>query len=238
MTKILSVGDGPGEPGCFLAAKFGTPTITSDGVVPMVELAKKRVEAKGLAGKVECIVLDMADLSSIPDASVDILSSAHAYPFVPDQPKALAEAMRVLKPGGVFGAVVWKTFELLPLAGALMGAVTGKPPAPPPAPPPPVAWADPAVSDKLLTDAGFELKKGSEDPITFELTDMDVALKYSALPIWDRISALEADGSIPDAWTKYEAAWPKIAKEKGHIGGFEGFKISAVYRTIVAKKPA
>ena len=50
---------------------------------------------------------------------------AHAYPFAADKEKAFAEAFRVLKPGGVFGAVVWKSFELLPLAGALMGAVTG-----------------------------------------------------------------------------------------------------------------
>ena len=46
-SKILSVGDGPGEPGCFLAARYGCPTITSDSVVPMVEAAKQRVEAKG-----------------------------------------------------------------------------------------------------------------------------------------------------------------------------------------------
>jgi hypothetical protein len=30
--KILSVGDGPGEPGCFLAAQFGCEAISSDSV--------------------------------------------------------------------------------------------------------------------------------------------------------------------------------------------------------------
>lgn len=91
-TKILSVGDGPGEPGCYLAAKFGCPTICSDSVVPMVEAAKQRVAAKGLSN-VECLLLDMQDLSAVEAASVDVLSSAHAYPFSPDKPKALAEAL-------------------------------------------------------------------------------------------------------------------------------------------------
>jgi len=121
-TRILSVGDGPGEPGCYLAAKFGCPTICSDSVVPMVEAAKQRVAAKGLSN-VECLLLDMQDLSAVEAASVDVLSSAHAYPFSPDKPKALAEALRVLKPGGTFGAVVWVSFELLPFAGAIMAAV-------------------------------------------------------------------------------------------------------------------
>tara|TARA_B110001452_G_scaffold249874_1_gene237711 strand:- start:529 stop:1524 length:996 start_codon:yes stop_codon:yes gene_type:complete len=240
-SMILSVGDGPGEPGCYLAAKYGCKTITSDAVPPMVGLAKKRVEAKGLGDKVECMLLDMQDLSGVESGSCDLVSSAHAYPFAPDQPKALAEALRVLKPGGVFGAVVWKSFELLPLAGALMGAVTGTAPAPPPAgapPPPPLAWASPEVTDKLLTDAGFELKAGSEDEVIFELSDMEVAMKYSALPIWDKIQKLQDDGTVPDAWKKFEAAWPTVAKEKGHLGDFPGFKIKGMYRTVVAKKPA
>jgi len=240
-SMILSVGDGPGEPGCFLAEKYGCKAITSDVVPPMVELAKKRVEAKGLGDKVECMLLDLQDLGKIDSASCEIVSSAHAHPFAPDQPKAVAEAFRVLKPGGVFGAVVWKSFELLPLAGALMGAVTGKAPAPPAAgapPPPPLAWASAEVTDKLLAEAGFELKAGSEDEISFALEDMEVALKYSALPIWDKIQKLQDDGDVPDAWKKFEAAWPAVAKEKGHLGDFAGFKIKGMYRTIVAKKPA
>eukprot|EP00931_Biecheleriopsis_adriatica_P060168 TRINITY_DN36120_c0_g1_i2.p1 TRINITY_DN36120_c0_g1~~TRINITY_DN36120_c0_g1_i2.p1 ORF type:complete len:257 (-),score=53.91 TRINITY_DN36120_c0_g1_i2:176-946(-) len=239
-TKILSIGDGPGEPGCYLAERFNCQTITSDMVEPMVEHAKKRIEAKGLSSKMEAMVVNMQDLSKIDSGSCDLVSSAHAYPFAPDQPKALQEAFRVLKPGGIFGAVVWKSFELLPLAGALMAAVTGKAPEPPPAgapPPPPVAWSNPAVTDKLLTDAGFELKTSAEDRIDFELVDSADAMKYSALPIWDKIQTLVDSGGVPDAWEKYAAAWPAVAEEKGHIVN-GSFKVGGMYRTIVAKKPA
>ena len=38
------------------------------------------------------------------------------------------------------------------------------------------------------------------------------------------------------AWAKYEAAWPEVAKAKGHLSD-DGFSISGVYRVIVARKP-
>lgn len=76
-TRILSIGDGPGEPGCYLAARFGCPTTCSDSVAPMVEAAKQRVQTKGLSN-VECAVIDMQDLSSVGTGSIDLVSSAHA----------------------------------------------------------------------------------------------------------------------------------------------------------------
>ena len=238
-SKILSVGDGPGEPGCYLAAKFGAPTLCTDSVVPMVEAAKQRVKAKGLKN-VECLVLDMQDLSTIESSSIDLVASAHAYPFSPDKPRAFAEAFRVLRPGGVFGAVVWVSFELLPFAGAIMSEVTGTTPAPPPPgspPPPPLSLGEPSVSDPLLAGAGFELCAGTVAPVSFTMTDLDVALKYCALPIWDRLTSMEESGELPGAWATYAAAWPEVARAKGHLTDEGQFSMSGVYRAIIAKKP-
>jgi hypothetical protein len=67
-SKVLSVGDWPGEPGCYFAARYGCPTISSDSVAPMVAAAQKRAHAKGLSN-VECMLLDMQDLSAIEPSS-------------------------------------------------------------------------------------------------------------------------------------------------------------------------
>ena len=55
---------------------------------------------------------------------------------------------------------------------------------------------------------------------------------------------MENSGELPDAWSRYEAAWPQVAKAKGHLTddgvylASARFSISGVYRVIVAKKPA
>ena len=48
---------------------------------------------------------------------------------------------------------------------------------------------------------------------------------------------MEASGDVPDAWAKYAAAWPEIAKAKGHLTDDGQFHMSGVYRVIVSKKP-
>ena len=62
-------------------------------------------------------------------------------------------------------------------------------------------------------------------------------MKYSALPIWDKIAEMESSGKVPDAWKKYAEAWPTVCTEKGHLGSHAGFKIKGVYRTVTATKP-
>ena len=29
---------------------------------------------------------------------------------------------------------------------------------------------------------------------------------------WDRFTEMENSGELPDAWARYEAAWPRVAK--------------------------
>ena len=91
------------------------------------------------------------------------------------------------------------------------------------------------MSDALLTEAGFELREGKQDTVRFTMAP-ELALRYCALPVWDRLTEMENSGELPDAWAKYEAAWPEVAKAKGHLSD-DGISISGVYRVIVATKP-
>ena len=238
-TKILDLGCGPGEPACHFAARYaGVPTIASDLAPNMVALAERRVAAKGLAN-VECMVLDMEDLSPIADASVDLVTAQMAYMFVPDKPRALAEAMRVLAPGGLLVANVWVDFDLIPLAGGMMRAVAGPPKAPPPPNPnSPLSLADARFWDGLLADAGFEFTDDHnfQEAVYFDLGNDEQSFKVAALPIWDTLAEMEASGSMPDAWAKAQSAFPEAAKP--FIDDSGNISLKAEFRISVARKPA
>ena len=238
-TRILDLGCGPGEPACHFAATFpGVPTIASDVAPSMIELAKQRVAAKGLADTVECQVLDMADLGSLEDATYDLVIGQMSFQFVPDKPDALREAHRVMAPGGLLVANVWVDFDLLPIAGGLVAAAAGPPDAPPPPNPNgPLGLADKALFDGLLRDAGFTLTaehnhEGAFSALLGALDD-EQSFKMAALPVWDTLDEL-SKGTVPDAWAKAQAAFPDIAQAYTDANG--RVNLEGTYRIAVARK--
>lgn len=238
--NILDLGAGPGEPACYFAAKFpGVPVTCTDLAPPMVELAKKRAAAKGLKN-VECAVVDMQNQSGIPDASVDLVISQMAYQFCPDKPKALAETFRVMKPGGVLVANVWNSMDLMPLAGGLMKSVTGPTGPPPPNPNGPLGLADAALFDSLLADAGFKTlgDHNYSESVKFRLGPIDdvQSFKMTMLPLWDKFTEFEADGTHPNAWATALAAFPEVAKPFADADGV--VYVTGNYRVAVVQKPA
>jgi ubiquinone/menaquinone biosynthesis C-methylase UbiE len=77
------------------------PTVSltlSDFSPGMIEAARKVVGPRAA-----CVVADAQELP-FPDASFDILIANHMLYHVPDRPRAFAEFVRVLAPGGVLHA--------------------------------------------------------------------------------------------------------------------------------------
>jgi ubiquinone/menaquinone biosynthesis C-methylase UbiE len=66
-----------------------------------------------------------ADAQNIPfdDAQFDVVVSNFGVCHVPDQPRTLAEARRVLRPGGRFAMTVWCGPEASPCFAAVYGAI-------------------------------------------------------------------------------------------------------------------
>ena len=96
----LDVGSGNGCLACELAARVG-PSGSVRGVDPsqtMLALAAHRVPPQGAAP----VSLGPGDATRLPfpDACFDILTAVQVYEYVPDMPRALAEARRVLRPNG------------------------------------------------------------------------------------------------------------------------------------------
>jgi SAM-dependent methyltransferase len=97
---VLDVGSGPGLLAGEMAAAVGAEGAVA-GVDPsdsMLAIARGQPAPAGSA-PVEFRAGQATDLP-FADASFDVVTSTQVYEYVPDLPAALAEAHRVLRPGG------------------------------------------------------------------------------------------------------------------------------------------
>jgi SAM-dependent methyltransferase len=100
-----------------------------------------------------------ADAQNLPfnDAEFDLVVSNFGVCHIPDQPRALAEARRVLRSGGRFAMTVWCGPENSPCFASVYGAIKahGDPRVSAPAGPDFHQFARRDVAIKLLSDARF-----------------------------------------------------------------------------------
>ena len=80
--------------------------IASDISGDMLSEAKKKLGHLNI----EWQIIDAQQLP-FDDSSIDLVVCCFGYMFVPDKPKAFAEAYRVLKPGGMFLFTTWDKLE-------------------------------------------------------------------------------------------------------------------------------
>jgi SAM-dependent methyltransferase len=97
---VLELGIGPGMDSLLAARKVG-PTgkvIGVDRCEEMITKARHNAELLDLRN-VEFVNAGIEDLP-LPDQSIDAVLSNGVFNLCPDKPKVLAEAYRVLRPGG------------------------------------------------------------------------------------------------------------------------------------------
>jgi SAM-dependent methyltransferase len=171
--RVLDLGCGPG----FLAAEMalavgpGGAVHGADLSPAMLEIAGRREPGPG-AAPIELSRQDVLALA-LPDAAFDAAVCTQVYEYVADMPAALAEARRVLAPGGRllildtdWDSIVWRSDD-----DARMGRVLS-------------AWDEhlthrdlPRRLPELLAGAGFALRDAAVVPI---LNIGDSAQTYSA----------------------------------------------------------
>jgi arsenite methyltransferase len=98
--RVLDLGSGPGLDSLLAARRVG-PTGKVVGVDlcrEMVEKARRNADLLALRN-VEFVQAGIEKLP-LPDGSVDVVISNGVFNLCPDKPGVLAEAFRVLRPGG------------------------------------------------------------------------------------------------------------------------------------------
>lgn len=107
-STVLDVGCGVGYGPIYLARTFGCRVVGVDLYASMVERARERVRREGMGDRVEVRQGDMMDLP-FEEGQFDVVMAESVIAFAPDKTRALAEFVRVLKPGGMVGftEVTW-----------------------------------------------------------------------------------------------------------------------------------
>jgi len=159
--RVLDIGSGPGFLACEMAAVVGEVG-SVHGVDPsesMLAIAAHRERAAGSA-PTEFRAGDALELP-YPDTSFDAAVSTQVYEYVEDMAAALADARRVLRPGGRllvldtdWDSIVWRSSDRERMRRVL------------------AAWdehlADPHLPARLtglLADAGFTVRLRTTIPI-------------------------------------------------------------------------
>ena len=102
-TRVLDIGCGSGEL-CALAAGRGAEVAGIDAAEGMIEIARRRVPGADLR---------VGPMEQLPweDGAFDVATAVNALQFAADYVGALAEAARVVRPGGVVAICNWGPLE-------------------------------------------------------------------------------------------------------------------------------
>ena len=148
-TRALDLCCGHGNVASGLA-RAGALVTGLDFSAVMLEMARAAVpEAEFIEGDAMSLSFD--------DGSFDAVTIGFGMPHVPDPPQVVAEARRVLRPGGRLAFSVWCGPEVDTALGYVFGAITQYGSKDIALPPGPGAndYADPALAFQVLGAAGF-----------------------------------------------------------------------------------
>jgi SAM-dependent methyltransferase len=225
-TRLLDVASGPGYVAAA-AALLGASAVGVDFSSEMVALAARRYPA------IEFVEGD-AEALAFPDRSFDAVAINFGVLHLARPDTALAEARRVLKPGGRCAFTVWATPDISVGFGIVLKAIEthGRMDVPLPAGPPFFRFSDAAEAARSMTAAGFVEPRVETVPLVWRLAS-GRALCEAFLQGAVRTAAL-LRAQTPDAMEKIRRAIIDGAEHYRTAGGIE-LPMAAVLTSGVAR---
>lgn len=223
--RVLDIAAGAGEQSISAAKKVGPSgyVLATDISANILEYAKQLAQQEG-AGNIETRVMDGENLD-LEDGTFDAVISRVGLIYFPDQQKALKEMLRVLKPGGKMGAVVYSTPEKNKFFSLPVSIIRNRAKLPPPLPgqPGPFSLGAEGVIEKAFTQAGFInvqsvlvnsplLLPSAKDCVRFE--------KESFGALHQMMSGL-SEAEKESVWKEIEQELKQFETEKGFVGPCE-----------------
>ena len=191
---VLDIAAGTGDQS-LLAARTVAPggtVLATDLSADMLGVATQRARQEGLTN-LTSRVMDAGQLD-LEDNAFDAAICRNGLMFVPHLHQALREIRRVLKPGRKFAALVWSAPERNPLSslpltivakytGMSFFGTAG-----------PFALADPAVFERVLTEAGWRSVVIQAIAVRLHFTSVEALIQVgkSQLPdVGEQLSPLD-----------------------------------------------
>lgn len=191
--RVLDVACGTGN-ASVAAAEAGARVTGVDVSARLLDVARARLpEADFLEGDGAALPVD--------DGAFDAAISVFGVIFVPDPVAAVAELVRVTRPGGRVVFTSWIPEGAIAGAGRIIGDVLRDGAAAPGAPPTPVRWGDPFFLEELFAPHGADLRV-SQDGLVFSAASPEAwfAEQEEHHPMWRAARTALADGGRGGAW--------------------------------------
>jgi SAM-dependent methyltransferase len=167
-TNLLDVGCGSGV-FASLAWRNGAVVTGIDAAERMLAIAK---------GRVPDAEFQVAEMEELPyaDDSFDIATGFNSFQYAADPIHAMAEAARVVRPGGRVLRMTWGRADQVE-AVAYTAALGSLLPPPPPGTPGPHGLAEPGALEDILAKAGLEPGERHEVACPWVYPDEETAMR-------------------------------------------------------------
>lgn len=212
--KLLDVGCGSG---LFsnLVYQQGAIVTGIDASEALIEQAKKRNPA---------ISFTTGEMEELPfeDNSFDVACGFNSFQYASSTKNALAEAKRILKPGGKLAAMIWGNKEDCE-AATYLKAVGSLLPSPAPGAPGPFALTENKMLENILSELGFKDIQSVDIPTIWDYSNTDIALR-GLLSAGPAVKAIEHSG-IEKASQTISVAMEPYIQSNGHVVYKNKFRI-------------
>jgi len=203
---VLDVGCGTGVV-AITAARAGAKVTGSDLTPELLEQARDNAQVAGVT-----VEWREADAEALPfgDRIFDVVLSQFGHMFAPRPDVAIAEMLRVLKPGGTIAFSTWPPDHYV---GRMFALVARYAPPPPPGVSPPVQWGDPATVRERLGAAVRDLTFDRDLMLVPALSPAHVRAlgEKSAGPVIKLVQALET--SDPAKLAEFRREYDALSAE-------------------------
>jgi len=230
-SQVIDIAAGAGGQTLAAARRVGpTGRVLATDISPAIlGYAAEAAKRAGLAN-VDTLEADGEDLSAVPSAMMDAAISRVGLIYFPDQPRALKEIRRTLRPGARFSSVVYSTADrngFFSIPVGIIRRIAGLP-APARGLPGPFSLGSPGVAEEVFAAAGLVdvTVTAIASPVIMASAQDCVQFEKESFGALHQMLAGVDTAERAAAWSEVEQALGQFEGPSGFVGPCEMLVVS------------